>query len=137
MTAELTSGSGTPLTIDAPITLRLPAGAALFVVHGEAWITQDGSIDDVILPAGRRFDVPSRAPLVISATRGHADLYLVGPSAARRSASCNVHDFVRSDAAGLRRAEASRLLDGVVHRATAWLRRMRALAAPRLRVPTQ
>jgi hypothetical protein len=137
MNANLTPGSGTPLTVAAPITMRLPAGSAVFAVHGEAWITQDGSLADVILPAGQRFNVPSRAPLVVSATRGHVELYLVGPAAAAASASCNVHDFVRARALGLRRAETSRLLDRLALGAWTWLQRARSIAGPRLRVRTQ
>ena len=94
---------GRRLTVDDPITLRLRAGTAIFVVRGEAWITQEGTPHDMILRAGDRFNVPARAPLVISATRDRVDVYVVRPAAARLSASCNVHDFMRAQAAHLRR----------------------------------
>jgi hypothetical protein len=137
MNTNLAPDSGTPITVEEAITLRLPAGSAVFAVHGEAWITQEGSSADVILPAGQRFDLRSRAPLVVSATHDHVDLYLVGPAAARRSASCNVHDFVRAHALELRRAETSHLLDRIALGARSWLQRVRGIAAPRLRVRTQ
>jgi hypothetical protein len=136
MDANTISDSTTPMTVGAPITLRLPAGSAVFAVHGEAWITQEGRRDDVILPAGQRFNVPSRAPLVISATRGQAELLVVGPRAARASASCDVHDFVRDRAAQLRRTTASSLTGVLVLRVRYWLRRILATIRPRVRVPT-
>lgn len=136
MDENMTNDSATPMTVDAPITLRLPAGSAVFAIHGEAWITQEGRRDDVILPAGQRFNVPSRAPLVISATRGHVELLLVGPGAARASASCDVHDFVRDRAARRRRAEASSPTGVLAMRVRYWLRRIYSSVRPRLRVPT-
>jgi hypothetical protein len=127
---------GHALTIDNPITLRLRAGSAVFAVRGEAWITQEGSPHDVILRAGDRFNVPARAPLVISATRGRVDIYVVRPAAARLSASCNVHDFIRAQAAHLSRVESARVLDALAHGARSLLARARAALAPRPRVPT-
>ena len=127
---------GRALTIDNPITLRLRAGSAVFALHGEAWITQEGTLQDVILQSGDRFDVPTRAPLVISATRGRVDVYVVRPAAARLTASCNVHDVIRAQAAQLRRAEAARVFDTVTQGARSLLARARAALAPRPRVPT-
>ena len=76
---------GTTLEVDAaPITLRLPAGSAIFTICGEAWITQERMPEDIILGAGARFSVPSRELLVISATRGRVRLFVVGPAVARR-----------------------------------------------------
>jgi hypothetical protein len=127
---------GHALTIDSPITLRLRAGSAVFAIRGEAWITQEGALQDVILGAGDRFDVPTRAPLVISATRGRVDVYLVRPAAARLTASCNVHDVIRAQATQLRRAEAARVFDVLAQGARSLLARARAALAPRTRVPT-
>lgn len=128
--------AGNPLTVDSPITLRLRAGSAVFAVRGVAWITQDGRPQDVILGAGERFDVPARAPLVISATRDRVELYVAHPAAARLSAACNVHDFLHAQAAQLRRAEAARLFDGLLHGVCALVSRARATLAPRTRLPT-
>jgi hypothetical protein len=136
MNTNLKSSSGSRITVDVPVTVRLPRGSAVFVIRGEAWITQDGSLEDVFLRGGQRFDVASRAPLVISATRGQVDLHVVGPAAARVSASCNLHDFLRAHAAELRRAESSRLLAAVTVRARAWLHRLPSAVRPRLRVTT-
>jgi hypothetical protein len=127
---------GHALTVDNPITLRLRPGSAVFVIRGEAWITQEGSPHDVFLRAGERFNVPVRAPLVISATRGRVDVYVVRPAAARLSASCNVHDFTRAQAAHLRRVESTRVLDSLTLGARSLLERARAALAPRSRVHT-
>ena len=100
------ASAGTMLEVDGtPITLRLPAGAAIFTVRGEAWITQERMPDDVILGAGDRFDVPGRAPIVISATQGRADLFIAEPGAARLHPMRDVHDFARSHARQLREAK--------------------------------
>ena len=123
-------------TVDAPITLRLRAGSAVFAVRGEAWITQEGIPHDVILAAGDRFDVPTRAPLVVSATHGRVDLYVARPAAACVSASCNVHDFLRAQAAELRRAQTAGWLDALAHGTRSFLLRARTMLSSRARVPT-
>lgn len=133
---SLDPAAGTLLTVDSPITLRLRAGSAVFAIRGEAWITQDGTPQDVILGAGERFDVPARAPLVISATRDRVELYVARPAAARVSASCNVQDFLRAQSAQLRRAETARLFDALLHGVRALVTRARATLATRTRLPT-
>jgi Protein of unknown function (DUF2917) len=128
---------GHALTVDeSPITLRLHAGSAVFAVRGEAWITQEGTPHDVILRAGERFNVPIRAPLVISATRGCVDVYVARPAAARMSASCSVHDLARAHAIHLRRLESVRLVDALAHGARSLLVRVRGALTARPRVPT-
>ena len=127
---------GHALTVDDPITLRLRAGAAIFAIRGEAWITQDGTPHDVILRAGDRFNVPTRAPLVMSATRGSVDVYVVRPAAARLSDSCSVHDLLRARAVHLRRSEVVRLVDALALGARALLARARGALTPRPRAPT-
>lgn len=103
---SLDPSAGTTFEVDGtPITLRLPAGAALFTVRGEAWITQERMPDDVILGAGDRFDVRGRGPLVISATHGRAALFVAEPGVARLLPMHDVHDFVRSHARQLRDAQ--------------------------------
>ena len=100
--------AGATLEVDAaPITLRLPAGSAIFTVCGEAWITQERMADDIILGAGERFDVPSRGLLVISATRGRVRLFVVEPALARRHPMRDVADFARSHAEQLRAEEST------------------------------
>lgn len=102
---SLDPSAGTTFGVDGtPITLRLPAGAAIFTVRGEAWITQERLPDDVILGAGERFDVPGRGPIVISATHGRADLFVAEPGVARLHPMRDVHEFVRSHARQLRDA---------------------------------
>jgi hypothetical protein len=134
MTARLSAGDLIGPTIeldDRPRTLRLPAGAAIFALRGEVWLTQEGHYDDVTLAAGRRYDVPDRAPIVVSATRGRAELYIAPPADARAVAAVDLHAFLRAQALRLRREESERLL-------AAALRRVRALAArvlARLRAP--
>jgi len=127
---------GHALTVDDPITLRLRAGSAVFAIRGEAWITQEGTLQDVILRSGDRFDVPTRAPLVISATRGRVDVCVVRPAAARLTASCNVHDVIRAQAAQLRRAESARVFDALAQGASSLLARARVALISRPRVPT-
>jgi hypothetical protein len=120
---SLDLSAGTTFEVDGtPITLRLPAGAAIFTVRGEAWITQERMRDDVILGAGDRFDVPGRGPIVISATHGRADLFVAKPGVARLHPMRNVNDFIRSHArqlrdttsrcAGVQLARALRVLGG-------------------------
>ena len=45
-----------------PLSLYLPEGAAIHSVVGKLWITQEGLIDDFIIPAGERFDDPGCFP---------------------------------------------------------------------------
>lgn len=117
----------TTLHVDeTPLSLRLPAGAAIFAVRGEAWITQERMLDDIVLKPGERFDVPNREQLVISATRGEADLFIARPAAARQHALDSVYDFARCRAARLRREELARLADTVAAGLRARLLRLRA-----------
>ena len=88
-------------------------------------------IEDIVLGAGQRFDVRSREPLVISATRGRAVLFIARPAVARRHGERNVLDFVRRHAADQRR----HMVDTLFDRARALLQRARSAFAPR-RVPT-
>lgn len=127
---------GTAMTVDTATTLRLPAGSAVFALRGEAWLTQGGSPDDVILAPGDRFNVPSRAPLVVSAMGDSVDLYVVRPAVARLNASCAIHDLARARAAELRRAEFEHLTDVLVRRMRSVVLRARAALAPGTRVPT-
>ena len=73
--------ANTPLTVDAsPTPLRLPQGSAIFAYRGDAWITQEGMRDDLILRPGDRFDVKGRGLILVSATRrGSAQLVVAPP----------------------------------------------------------
>jgi hypothetical protein len=133
---SLDPAAGRALTVDSPITLRLRAGSAVFAIRGEAWITQEGALQDVILRAGERFDVRTRTPLVISATRGRVALYAVRPATARLSGSADIRDVLRAHAASLHRGQAGRLLAALVHGARSLLLRARALGSLRTRAPT-
>jgi hypothetical protein len=119
---------------DRPRTLRLPRGAAIFALRGEAWLTQEGHYEDVTLAAGRRYDVPDRAPIVVSATRGRAELFVVRPADARAVAAAGLHAFLREQALRLRHEETGRLLASASRR----LRELGARVLARLRTqPTR
>jgi len=136
-TLSIDHATGTTLDVDgSPITLRLPAGSAIFAVGGEAWITQERVTEDIILGAGQRFDVRTRDPLVIRATRGRAVLFVARPAVARRYRERTVVDFVRSDAAARRRDEAARVVDTLIARTRALLQRVHSAFASRPRVTT-
>jgi hypothetical protein len=129
--------AGATLEVDAvPITLRLPAGSAIFTVRGEAWITQERMADDIILGAGQRFDVPSRELLVISATRGRAGLFVAAPAVARRHRMRDLIDFARSHARQLQREESGRLVGALLRAMRELGGRVRALVAPERRAAT-
>lgn len=59
-----------------PIQLTIPAGSGIFGMTGEAWLTQEGVYEDVILKPGDRFDVRDGGPVVISATHATAIVYV-------------------------------------------------------------
>lgn len=100
------------LQVDAqPVALSLPVGAALFAVRGQVWLTQDGSIDDVIVGPGERFDVKRRGLILVSATRQPARLYVASPQDARVPGS--LHEVARARAERLRQAEFDRLFDAI------------------------
>lgn len=129
---------GATLEVDAaPITLRLPAGSAVFTVRGEAWITQERMADDVILGAGQRFDVPSRELLVISATRGLATLVVAEPAVARRHAMRDFSDFARSHAELLHKERSGQALGALGGALRELGRRMRMLVTPGRHPATQ
>jgi len=70
----------TPLSIDAsPTPLRLPKGSAIFAYRGDAWITQEGMRDDLILRPGDRFDVRGRGLILVSATRRDSAQLVLAP----------------------------------------------------------
>jgi hypothetical protein len=126
--------ASTLFEVDAqPLTLRLPAGAALFALRGEVWLTQEGRRDDVILAAGTRFDVASRAPIVVSATHGDAQVYVAHPADAR--AGDDVRAVLRASARRLRDEEIGGLAAAAAARISALgarvLARLHAVAADR------
>jgi hypothetical protein len=128
---------GTPHELgETPITLRLPAGSALFVVRGEAWITHEGVAEDIVLGPGERFDVPNRRPLVVSATRGQVQVFAVPPAVARRHPERDLHAFARSRAAELRAASHRDAAATIAHAIRLGVARVRATLAPRSRLPT-
>lgn len=114
-----------------PVTVHLRPGSTIFAVRGEAWITQEGLRDDIILAPGGRFIVPGHGSLVISATRGAADLFIVRPELARAHPATDVYDFARSHAAALRRAEILRVARGAVVQLRSLVAQLRA--GPNLR----
>ncbi len=78
-----------------PLSLRLPAGAVIFTVRGETWITQERVAGDIILGPGERYDVSSRAQIVISATGQSAVVHVVEPESALARCARDVHDYAR------------------------------------------
>lgn len=128
----------TTLDVDTtPVTLRLPRGSVVFTVRGEAWLTQEQRLDDVILAPGARFDVASTAPIVVSATRAHATLHIARPVGACRRAARDVYDFARCRAQALRREELLRLGDALSGLVRGWTLRLRAALAARAHLNTQ
>jgi hypothetical protein len=126
----------TLIEVDAtPLALTLPAGAALFALRGEVWLTQEGSIEDLFLVPGQRFDVRSRAPIVVSATGQPAELYVAQPADAGAVETADLHDFLRASALRLRRDEIDRLTASVAQRVTSLgarvLARLRSAATGR------
>jgi hypothetical protein len=63
-----------------PKPLQLEVGSAVYALRGQIWLTQEGRIEDFILDAGQRFEVVSRDLILVSATRGAAQLYIAPPS---------------------------------------------------------
>jgi Protein of unknown function (DUF2917) len=71
------------IDLDAPQLLRLvdAQGSAVFVSTGTAWITQDGSGDDIVVGAGESF-VFDRKGLAIVSPLGRATLSISAPASA-------------------------------------------------------
>jgi len=113
-----------------PLTLRLPAGAAVFALRGDVWLTQEGRRDDVILASGTRFNVASRAPIVVSAVHGAAQVYVAHPADAW--AGGDARAVLRASAARLRSEAIARLAGAVSLRVrtlgTRVLARLRAVS---------
>jgi hypothetical protein len=111
MNTHRTPSSSIDMTLSVertPMSLRLPAGAVIFAVRGETWITQERVAEDIILGPGGRYDVASRERIVISATGQSAVVHIVGPGSAWARCSSDVHDYARRCASALRREAAGR-----------------------------
>jgi hypothetical protein len=119
------------LDLDAsPQALRLPAGAAIFAVRGTVWITQERLRDDVILDAGKRFDVASNELILASAVKGSAAIHVVQPAEAIAHRHRDIYDFARSRALKLRREEVANTIAALASAAVSWIARLRAALAP-------
>lgn len=119
--------SSPSLSLDAtPVSLRLPAGAAVFALHGTVWLTQERLRDDIVLAPGDRFDVKSSALILVSAVKDGATLVIAPPSAARAHAQRDIYDFSRANALRLRIEENSRLAALARTAAVSLLGRVRA-----------
>ena len=110
----------------APVSLYLPVGSAIFAVRGTTWITQEGMPEDVILTAGKRFEVKSDAQILASAIKGTAAIHIVQPAAAQSHSHQDVYDFARARALDLRREEIARLTNLAFSAVSAWLGQLRA-----------
>ena len=91
-----------------PMSVQLPLGAAVYVVSGELWITQEGLYEDIVLAPGKRFDVERRGSIVLSAICDTAVAWFVpAPAIASRGTLPAGYHAV---AAALRRRELARLV---------------------------
>ena len=118
---------------DAPVPLRLPAGAAIFALRGEVWITQERLRDDVILARGERFDVNGTELILASAIKGSAAIRVVPRAEARFSEQAELYDFLRARASRLRTEEMERLSSLIGSSVAGWLERARGLMSARPR----
>jgi hypothetical protein len=118
---------------ESPQALRLPVGAAIFAVRGTVWITQERLRDDVVLDAGRRFDVASTELILASAVKGSAAIHIVQPVDAVVHGHRDVYDFARAQASQLRRAEVAHALAAITATAASWIARVRNALAPTTR----
>ena len=118
---------------ESPQALRLPVGAAIFAVRGTVWITQERLRDDVILDAGRRFDVASTELILASAVKGSAAIHIVQPVDVVVHSHRDVYDFARARASQLRRAEVRNALAAITATAASWITRVRHTLAPTTR----
>lgn len=116
----------TTLTLDAkPLSLRLPAGSAVFAVRGAAWLTQEGLRDDVVLAAGARFDVRGDGGIVVSALGDDALLYVARPADAQAEPAADLHAYLAGTARRLRDAEFDRTARALRERIERAARRLR------------
>lgn len=128
------------LTADDAATLHAPRGAALFVVRGQVWLTQDGEQADIVVAAGQRYDLPPGAQIVVGSLRGDADAFALP---ALDGAENDLHDALRLRAVRLRRAAADRFWLGALHLVRrrvrdlrgAWAKIRLAAAAPHAHRP--
>jgi hypothetical protein len=54
------------------LSIRGGRGAVLFVDHGEVWVTQEGDLRDVVLPAGAWFRLDRDGTVIVQARRAAA-----------------------------------------------------------------
>jgi hypothetical protein len=54
------------------LSIRGGRGAVLFVEHGEVWVTQEGDLRDVVLPAGAWFRLDRDGTVIVQARRAAA-----------------------------------------------------------------
>ena len=138
MDTTLDDNSMSPLTVGSrPLTLNVPVGASIFALRGEAWITQDGLLDDIIVSRGQSFVVRDRGALVVSATRDPTDLMIVRPALARAYPAADTYDFVRAYALQLRRDAIASALSSTIATLRSWLTRARGHVIEYRRIPAQ
>jgi Protein of unknown function (DUF2917) len=118
---------------DAPLPLRLPAGAAIFALRGSAWITQERLRDDIVLTRGQRFDVKGTELILASAIKGSATIHVVPPAEARVNGAREVHDFLRAQAGRMRAEEVRSFANHLGSSIAVWLVRARGLLTARPR----
>ena len=136
MDTTLDQTSNGSLTVGKhPVTLSVPAGAAIFALRGEAWVTQEGLRDDIIVAPGQSFMVRNHGALVVSATRAPADLLILRPAAARAYPAADIYDFARSHALQLRRDAIARAWASAVTALRSLVTRLGAHVVEPRRVP--
>jgi hypothetical protein len=119
---------------DTPLPMQLPAGAAIFVLRGKVWITQERLRDDIVLAAGERFDVKGTELILASAISGSAIVHVVPAAEARVNHEHGIHDFMRARAARLRREAAEHVVNRLWSSIATWIARGRGLLTARPRV---
>ncbi len=128
--------ASTFIRVDAnPLPLQLPIGSAVFVIRGEVWLTQDRCTEDFVLGAGRRFDVRSAELILVSATKGDAQLYVARPAIAA-PAQPAIPDYLRGAGGAIRSRATLPASDVARHCAPSPIERVRALFALHTRAAT-
>ena len=119
---------------DQPLPLRLPVGGR--DVRGAAARSgsrRNGSVDDVVLSPGQRFDVRSTELVLVSAIKGSATIHVVPASETSLNGARDMHDFFRARAGRLRAEEAGHIASHISNGIAAWIARARGVMTARPR----
>ena len=96
-----------------PLSVRVPVGSAVHCIAGQAWLTQEGLLDDVELAAGEKFVARKKGLIVMNGISGGALVYLTASTQQRADEAViftpDFLDAAYARAAELRRQELARL----------------------------